>query len=119
MGRVILCTGKTATIPYYFDKFGIRVWSVEELCYCFHENAFLLEQDIVSKKLTNWLAKECELPELAESLTPLLHQKGSLTAFVVKILEYVGFYDVQALTHVSITLQSGASLSDYEKKKKR
>ena len=119
MGRVILCTGKTATIPYYFDKLGIRVWSVEELCYCFHENAFLIEQDIVSKKLTDWLAKECGLQELAESLIPLVHQKGSLAAFVVKILEYVGYYDLQTLTHVSNTLQSGASRSDYEKKKKR
>lgn len=119
MGRVILCTGKTATNPYCFDKLGIRVWSVEEMCYCFYENAFLLEQSIVSKKLIDWLAKECELPELAESLTPLLHQKGSLAAFVVKIMEYVGYYDLQVLTHVSSTLQSGASLSDYEKKKKR
>lgn len=119
MGRVILCTGKVATIPYYFDKLGIRVWSVEELCYCLYENAFLLEQDIVSNKLTGWLAKECDLPQLAEVLTPLLHQKNSLAAFVVKILEYVGYYNIQALTHVGNTLQAGASLSDYEKKKQR
>lgn len=119
MGRVILCTGKTATIPYCFDKLSIRVWNVEELCYCFYENAFLIEPDVVSGKLTDWLDKECGLHDLAESLNPLLHQKGSLAAFVVKILEYVGYYDLQALTHVSNTLQSGASLSDYEKKKKR
>lgn len=119
MGRVILCTGKTAAIPYSFDKLGIRVWSVEELCYCLYENAFLLEQDIVSAKLTDWIAKECELPELAEILRPLVRQKGSLAVFVVRILEFVGYYDIQALTHVSNTLQSGASLTDYEKKKKR
>ncbi len=119
MGRVILCMGRTATIPYYFDKLSIRVWSVEELCYCLRENAFLLEPDIVSSRLVEWIENECGLRELSESLKSLIHQRGSLPAFVVKILEYVGFYDEEVLLHVSNTLQSGASLSDYEKKKKR
>ena len=119
MGRVLLCTGKMATTPYSFEKLSIRVWSVEELCYYFRENAFLLDQDVVSKKLVEWLEVECGLPALADELYPLLHQKGSLAAFVVKIMEYAGFYDLQILTQVSQTLQSGASLNDYEKKKKR
>ena len=119
MGRVLLCTGKSAKTSYCFDKLGIRVWSVEELCYCLRENAFLLDREIVSKRLVEWLETECELPELAKSLYHLLHQKESLAAFVVKILEYTGYYDADVLTQVSQTLQSGASLSDYEKKKKR
>lgn len=119
MGRILLCTGKTAKTAYCFDKLGIRVWSVEELCYCFRENAFLLDSEIVSRRLVEWLETECELPELAKSLYHLIHQKESLAAFVVTILEYVGYYDVQTLTQIGRTLQSGASLSDYEKKKKR
>lgn len=119
MGRVLLCTGKTATIPYSIEKLGIRVWSVEELCYCLRENAFLLDQEIVSRRLTEWIENECGLPELAGMLHPLLHQKSSLAAFVVKILEYTGFYDLSVITQISRTLQSGAGLSDYEKKKKR
>ena len=119
MGRVLLCIGKKALNPYQIDKLGIRVWSVEELCYCLHENAFLLDQEIVSRKLIEWLETECDLSELSKSLYPLAHQKGSLAPFVVKILEYVGYYEDEVLMQVSQTLQSGASLSDYEKKKKR
>lgn len=119
MGRVILCTGRYATTPYCFDKLGIRVWSAEELCCCLYENAFLLDEEIVSARLVEWLDKECSLSELAKELYPLVNQKESLTAFVFKILEFIGFYDGEALTQVSQTLQSGASLSDYEKKKKQ
>lgn len=119
MGRVLLCTGRIAETPYCFEKLGIRVWSVEELCYCLRENAFLLDQEIVSKRLVEWIDAECGLPELAGGLSHLVHQKESLAAFVVKILEYTGFYDSQTITAVSYTLQSGTGLSDYEKKKKR
>ena len=119
MGRVLLCAGKVATTPYMFEKLGIRVWSVEELCYCLRENAFLLEQEVVSRRLVEWIGKECDLQELAESLRPLLRQKGNLAAFVIKILQYTGYYDSAVLEQVSKTVQSGASLSDYEKKKTR
>ena len=119
MGRVLLCAGKVATTPYVFEKLGIRVWSVEELCYCLRENAFLLEQEVVSRRLVEWIGKECDLQELAESLRPFLRQKGNLAAFVIKILQYTGYYDSSILEQVSRTVQSGASLSDYEKKKNR
>lgn len=119
MGRVILCTGKSAQVPYCIEKLGIQVWSVEELCYCFRENAFLLDQDIVSGKLVEWLEEECGLEELSGVLYPLVKGKGTLAAFVCRIMEYTGYCDTQTLTQVSQTLQSGAELSDYEKKKKR
>lgn len=119
MGKVILCAGRNAENSYCFEKLNIRVWSVEELCYCLRENPFLIDQEIVNKKLVDWLDKECGLAELAESLRPLLNKKESLAAFVVKIIEYVGFYDASVITHISNTLQSGARLSDYEKRKKR
>ena len=119
MGRVILCTGKSAQVPYCIEKLGIQVWSVEELCYCLRENAFLLDQDIVSGKLVEWLEEECGLEELSGALYPLVKGKGTLAAFVCRIMEYTGYCDTQTLTQVSQTLQSGAELSDYEKKKKR
>ena len=119
MGRVILCIGNQAKIPYYFEKLGIQVWSVEELCYCLKENVFLLDQELVSVKLADWLEKECGLQELAKSLNPLVNQKESLPVFVFKILEYTGFYDSHTLNGISQSLQAGASLSEFEKKKKR
>lgn len=119
MGRVILCIGNHAKNPYYFEKLGIQVWSVEELCYCLKENVFLLDQELVTRKLADWLEEECGLPELAKSLYPLVNQKESLSVFIFKILEYTGFYDSHVLNGISQSLQAGAGLSEFEKKKKR
>lgn len=119
MGRVILCMGQKAQTPYCFEKLGIRVWTVEELCFCLKENAFLLDEEIVSNVLVRWLEEQCELTELAGILQPMVRHQSSPAAFVIKILEYTGLYETQVMTEVSRTLQSGASLSDYEKEKTR
>lgn len=119
MGQVILCIGKKAQKPYCFEKLGVRVWTVEEVCLCLRENAFLLDEDSMSAPLVRWIQEECGLTELAAQLTPMVRQRGNFAVIAVKILEYVGMYDTQVLTHIGQTLQTGASLSDYEKKKKK
>ena len=119
MSGYILCREPMAAVPYYIENIGINIYSVEELCYCLKENVFLLDQELVSVKLADWLEKECGLQELAKSLNPLVNQKESLPVFVFKILEYTGFYDSHTLNGISQSLQAGASLSEFEKKKKR
>ena len=48
-----------------------------------------------------------------------MHQKGSLSAFVTIILEYVGFYDKDTIRTVENTIKSGSGLNDFEKRKLR
>lgn len=119
MGKVLLNTGQQAEIPYRFEKLGLRVYSIEELCYCLKENAFLLDRDIVSKKLADWIHDECGLPELAKELYGMVNQRSSLSAFVAAIFTYAGYYEPEVVARVEETLKEGASLNDYEKKKKR
>ena len=61
MSRVHLCLGRTASAPYSFDKARVRVYSVEELCYFLKENAYLLDETIFTRGLSDWLYKECGL----------------------------------------------------------
>ena len=68
MSRVVLCIGKRAEIPYCVPVTGMNIYSVEELCYFFAENAFLLDGSIVNRQLVDWLEEQCELTELAELL---------------------------------------------------
>ena len=58
MSPVILCLGKRAEIPYCIPVSGINVYSVEELCYFFGENAFLLDDGIINKHLVEWLEEQ-------------------------------------------------------------
>lgn len=117
--KAIVCFGEYAKSSYYFEKLGISVNCMEELCYCLKENACLLGREIMNDRLIRFIDAECKVPQLAKELYALAHQKGSLSAFVTLILEYVGFYDKESIRNVEETLKNNAGLTDYEKKKLR
>lgn len=115
--RALVCVGDYAQEPYLLPKLGIRVYCMEELCYCLKENAFLLDPGIMRDELLDFIRKDCQLPGLAQALYPLVHQQGSLSGFVSRILEFAGLYDRETLQQVEETLRAGSGLSDYEKQK--
>ena len=116
---MLLCTGVRAQTPYYIPSLGIRVWSVEELCFCLRENAYILDEEIVSKDMVEWLSEECALTELAGLLRPYLRQPGSMAAYVTTILDYIGYYSKEETEVIGRSLTVGGSTGDFEKKKKR
>ena len=117
MGRVLLCVGEYADVPYSFPKLNTRVFCIEELCYVLKGNALLLDEEIVNRKLVKWIDTECGLGELAASLYGMVNQKCSVSAFVTTIFEYTGYYDIKTINKIEHTLKEGAHLSGYEKKK--
>ena len=72
-----LCLGIYATNAYCFERLGISVYCMEELCYCLKENAFLLGTEIMNDELLHFIGSDCQVPELAKELYPMVHQKGS------------------------------------------
>lgn len=117
--KVSLCVGNYASNPYCFEGLDLRVYCAEELCFCLKENAFLLDTDIMADRLLEWLERECGLVQLSKELYVLVHKKGSLSSFVSRILEYVGFYDAETIRSVEQTLKRGAGLNVLEKRKLR
>ena len=115
--RAVACIGNYAKVPYYFEKLDIRVSCLEELCYCLKENAFLLGNEIMQDSLLKFISNECDVPELARELYPLVHKKGSVSTFVSMILEYVRFYSPEEIAQVEKILKQSAHLSEYEKRK--
>lgn len=115
--RVSVCVGNYAKTPYRIPGLEINVYCMEELCYCMKENAFLLDLSLLDDGMLEWIERECGLKELAGALHPLIHKKGSLSGFVVMILEYVGFYDGETVREVEQVLKQGAGLSSIEKRK--
>ena len=115
--RVSTCVGNYAEIPYSVPGLEINVYSVEELCYCMKENAFLLDTTLVDENLLKWLEKQCGLRELVKMLYPYVYRKGSLSAFAVTIFQYVGLYEQSVVREIEQVLKQGAGLSSIEKKK--
>lgn len=119
MGRAIMLCGNDAKTPYRFINPDVLVYTIEELCFILRENAFLLDVDVMDKRLVTWIDTECGLHSLAASLYPFIHQKGTVSAFVMTILEYTGNYSAEELKETARLLKQGASLSTFEKYKKR
>ncbi|MCI8692934.1 MAG: hypothetical protein HFH91_09390 [Lachnospiraceae bacterium] len=117
--RVSICVGEYAKAPYHIPGLEMNVFSMEELCYCMKENAFLLDLSLLNDGLLNWIERECGLRELARALHPLVHKKGVLSTFVVTILRYVGLYDEACVEETEQALKKGAGLSGIEKRKRQ
>ncbi|MCM1191031.1 MAG: hypothetical protein NC123_04545 [Butyrivibrio sp.] len=115
--RVSVCVGNYASTPYCVPGIEINVSSMEELCFVLKENAFLLDFSVMNDQLLDWIERECGLKELAKALHPLVHKKGSLSAFVTAILNFTGLYDGQTVAETEQVLKQGAGLSSIEKKK--
>ena len=117
--RVSVCVGEYAQIPYCVPGLEINVYSMEELSYCFKENAFLLDAALLEDRLLEWIDRQCGLQDLAKALHPLVHKRGSLSSFVGMILGYVGFYGEEDIRQVEQVLKQGAGLSRIEKRKRQ
>ncbi len=117
MMRVSVCVGDYATTPYCIPGLELNVYSMEELCYCIKENAFLLDFSLMNDGLIDWIERQCGLKGLAKELYHLAHKSGSLSTFAVTILAYTGLYDENVIRETEQVLKKGAGLSTVEKRK--
>lgn len=117
--RVSASVGDYAKMPYRIQGLETEVYSMEELCYCIRENAFLLDASLMNDGLLGWIEKECGLRELAKKLHPFVHKRGTLSTFVTAVMRYVGFYDEEEIVETARTLKQGAGLSTMEKRKRQ
>ncbi len=113
--RALMCVGELAKTPYYFDKAYVNIYSIEELCYVLYENAFMIDRDILDRKLVDWIDKELNLPDLARDLYPLINQNALPESFVGTILQYVGYYSKDEIDKAESVLRMNVSMSVFEK----
>ena len=119
MGRILLCTGKYAQKPYYLECLCVNVYCVEELCYLFASNPFMIGRDIMDRELARWLDQECGLSELGHQLLNLFNRGIQPGTFVSTILDYVNYCTPQEKKKIEEVIQNNVGLTDYERKKKQ
>lgn len=119
MGKIYLCIGDYASTPYYIQEAGISIYSVEELCYYLIENIHILDPDICSGALADWLDTECHLHELAEKLHASLRGGGDLQEFVRIILQYTHYTDEGHIQEIGRILEKSVSMNGFQKRKLR
>ena len=119
MSKLILCKGKLSKNPYYIVGLGMNIYSIEELCYYFVKDAYILDNDIMDLGLCDFIADELELTEIAEALRSLILRGASLGQFVTSLLEMTGYLEEEELLSIKQVLVDNASLSFAMKRKKR
>lgn len=119
MINVRLCTGEYADTPYYLNTVCMNVYCIEELCYLFALNPFMITTDVMNLKLVDWIEEECKLPDLAEKLKPLFRKGSQLHEFVDIILNYVNYCDPEELAVIDETLKDNSGLSEMGRKKRQ
>lgn len=117
--NISLGIGTYGTMPFWLHKTKKGIYSMEELCYYLYENVYLLDRDLMTEELIDWIQEQCSMEALAKKLRELLHFGGSLSAFVSVVLEDCYYKSPEEIKRLGTVLKENENLSVYERKKNR
>ena len=63
-------------MPYYIENISTNIYSIEELCYYFYHNIYLLDETILNEHLCDWIRKELGLERLYRRLYKILEEEN-------------------------------------------
>lgn len=87
-----LCSVKTADRPFYIESIGARIYSIEELCWFLHRNLCLIDENITSQALVEWVRDELGLKTLSRKLADALERPDKdVSYFVLPIFQEIGY----------------------------
>ena len=114
---VSLCTRGYSTIPYEVPGIGVRVYCLEELCFCMKENAFLLDETIMSHEFLEFLETKLGERELARELMKVVSRPSAMEQFCRIVMQYTALYSKSEIEKTIEVLKGGVGLSGLEKRK--
>ncbi|MEE3393318.1 MAG: hypothetical protein VZR00_06485 [Lachnospiraceae bacterium] len=119
MGKIILCKGKLTDEPYTFERSGVKVYSIEEVCWYIGENIYLLDRKTFDFTFVNWVRRELDLSSLSEKLNSLLRDNADVRDLVIAICNACDYFDKNETDRLLKILDDYGSMSRVEKLKHR
>lgn len=92
MGKLILCSGERTKKPYGFVSTGVRVYSMEELCFYLYHHVYLIEEEIYQDALIDWIGTELKLDDRAQKLKQLKKSGADAKSMVTVVLCSADYY---------------------------
>lgn len=87
MGSYILCQQQKAGTPYYIENISTNIFSIEELCFYFYHNIYLLDGTIINEELCRWIGEELGMKQLAARLRGILETDADIGAFILPVFK--------------------------------
>ena len=96
-----LCTGKSAEHPWFVESIGIRIYTIEELCWFLHNNLYLIDSSVTSPSLVTWIRDELGLKTLARKLSDALERPDrDVSYFIIPSFQEIGWLSPEELRRV-------------------
>ena len=105
MSGYILCQTKKAETPYYIENISTNIYSLEELCYYFYHNLYLLDHSILNEGLLTWIQDELNLPKLAAKLRAKLGKFSSIEDFLYPVFKEINYLTYEELKGLNSRIQ--------------
>lgn len=118
MGKVILCTGKKAKQPYIMYSTGMRIYTVEELCYYIYHNIDTVGDDLMRPELAHFFKDELELPERGSLIEELFNRKAGVKEIVVCVLCSADYFLEKDILHILNEMEKLENLSPAGRRKR-
>ncbi|MCI8427453.1 MAG: hypothetical protein HFJ03_07980 [Lachnospira sp.] len=106
MGNLILCRTKEASNPFHIKEMGVRIYSLEELCYVIYNNIYIINEDFFSDAFIAFIEEETLEKDLADKLRSAKKKGGSLAEMVAIVLLYVDYYTMEEVEAIKETINT-------------
>lgn len=105
MSGYILCQTKKADTPYFIENISINIYTLEELCYYFFHNIYLIDQTILNEGLCTWIQDELNLPRLAYKIRASLGKFSSIEDVLYPVFKEINYLTYEELKILNRKIQ--------------
>ncbi len=119
MGKVILCSGARAQRPYVLKTSGVRIFTIEELCYCLRAQLDMLDEGIIDREMAMFIRDELKFRERGNLLEQLILTKADLKSRLVVIFCTGDFFDEAEIKNICNELDELSGMSAVGRRKRR
>ncbi len=117
MHEALLCRQPQAAVPFVIENAGLRVYSLEELCYYVIHNLSLVDSTFCTAELCRWLSEEALRPEIGEKLSMMMSEHAAPHLLVGTLLASSGYVTQQQLRDVMTAIAAYEKQSPGERLK--
>ena len=120
MSGYIICQVKRAKLPYYIENISTNIYSIEELCFYFYHNIYLLDSTILNEELCFWIRDQLGLKKLADNLYKHLDDDDMKVGdFILPVFKEINYLSLEEFRKLNQQIQQLAKEPEVLRQKRK